>query len=108
MPYTDEMDGNEELQICEGVTDRVQMEADTIALEEQNRKFLHQSWAKIVESEEAEQKLLRQLEEGDATEIRVYANDFQIVKSSKAARKKTPVKRNYGTRAKSGNPKPFR
>jgi len=78
-----------------------------IEFENKNKVFLDHSWANIVEDEEAEQNLLRQLEDADNLEVPCNENEFQVVNRSKN-KKKTPVKSSYNTRAKTVNPKSFR
>lgn len=74
-----------------------------LELEKKNKEFLANSWANIIDDEDAEQRLLNHLEEDPQ-------HDFQVVCRSKdkATKKKTHVKTSYQTRKKAGNSKPLR
>jgi len=76
-----------------------------LELERRNKAFLDQSWANIIKDEEAEQRLLTNMDEQDQ-----HQDYFQVVKSkSKLKKKSKPLKTSYITRGKtSGAPKPFR
>jgi len=87
----------------EGMQDKLKQ------LDSSNRKFLQQAWANMAEDEEAEQRLLAQLETNpNELQIAVNADDFQIVSRKKGKVKKSPVKSNYSIRGKASHPKPFK
>ena len=81
---------------------------DINALDRQNKQFVDQSWANMAEEEEAEQRLLRHIE--DEQEMPTNADDFQLVtkKKGKSHKQSSTVRLNYQTRAKASHPKPFR
>lgn len=65
----------------------------------------------MAEDEEAEQRLLRDLEDEDHIPFSANHVDFQVVNRNKGKstkKKSTPVKSSYGTRGKTGNLKPFK
>lgn len=82
-------------------------------LDNMNRVLLNQSWVNIVEDDEAENRLLKDIEAGDTSHMVQPTNkdDFQLVQRSKkkgTQKKNSLILSNYSTRAKSSNPKPFR
>jgi len=80
-------------------------------LDKQNRDFLDKSWANIIENEAAEDRLLKDIEVEDSSQIEQPANidDFQVVlKNKKKGTLRNPVLRSYSTRAKASNPRPFK
>lgn len=82
-------------------------EARRVEMEKRNTEFLNQSWANMAEDIDAEIKLLSDLEKLPIQED--VDDGFQVVKSkAKMTKKKPAVVGNYGTRKKTGNPKPFR
>ena len=89
---------------------KVDEETRRAEIEKRNMEFLNQSWANMAEDEEAEQNLLKSLEE-TSPEKQVNDDDgFQVVKSKgRVAKKKNiAVRSNYSTRGNTGNPKPFK
>lgn len=74
-------------------------------IEKQNKAFLDQSWANIATNEEAEKRIL---DEMDATDLPETHNNevYQIVQRSKSKRK-SPT-RSYLTRGKTGQKKIFK
>jgi hypothetical protein len=88
-------------------------ELDLAALEKRNQAFLEQYWANIVDDDDSEHIMLKDLEALDAggsSAVPVQPNDgFQVVQKSKhKQQKKSALLSNYKTRGKTGNPKPFR
>lgn len=73
-----------------------------------NENFPQQSWANIMEDEEAEKRLLHDIEASQPQGS--HDDGFEVVKHrAKAPKKKaTPVASRYGTRNNVGNPKPFK
>lgn len=80
---------------------------DLAELEKRNKALLDQSWANIAADEEAEKRLLKDIESGDALENPHNKHEFQVV-TKKNLKKKAPPKSVYGTRSNTGKSKPFK
>jgi hypothetical protein len=74
---------------------------------QQDIQFLKDSWANIVENEDAEKRLMDDLERDEPSTDEQSAS-FQMVQSKKTAKlkKKTAAKIPYSTRSKVGHSKP--
>jgi hypothetical protein len=83
-------------------------ELDLEELERRNKAFLDQSWANIMENNEAEQILLKDMEADDTLEQPVNIDEFQVVANRKLKKKPASSKSVYNTRGKTGVSKPFR
>lgn len=72
---------------------------------QQDMQFLKDSWANIIDNDDAENNLLEELEKDDHIEA-----PFQVVQSKKKAKnqKNNTSKSSYSTRSKAGTSKPFR
>ena len=74
-----------------------------LEMEKANKEFLEKSWANMAEDEEAEQRLLKHLEEDPQ-------DGFQVVRKKKGniIKKHPAVRSTYLTRKQVGPPKSFR
>ena len=73
---------------------------------ENEMKFLNDSWANMMENEEAEQRLLKELEQEHQVIPDPNQGFQQVVRRKKKQRKMTSPNKAYGTRSKGGPSNP--